>query len=147
QQLKLLRYQEGGEIAYPCDVPAGSIETGDKPKLDGIGPSLEHDRNRRGRSPGRERGDDCWCCDHGHLTADQVGRQRRQSVILAFRPAVLDCHVLPLDIAGFLETFTEGGHQERVSPGRSAAEESDHRLRRLLRAPRTATRPPCRPGA
>src|SRR5262245_474601 len=50
-----------------------------------------------------------------------------------FRPAVFDCDILPLDIAGFLETFTEGGHQERVSPGRSAAEESDHRQRRLLR--------------
>jgi hypothetical protein len=24
-----------------------------------------------------ERGDDCWRCDHGHVTADQVGRQLR----------------------------------------------------------------------
>jgi hypothetical protein len=53
---------------------------------------------------------------------------------IASAEARSDGDILPLDIAGFLETFTEGGHQERVSPGRSAAEESDHRQRRLLRA-------------
>src|ERR1700756_4000283 len=52
------------------------------------------------------------------------------------RPAVFDRDILPLDIAGFLKTFTEGGHKERVSSGRSSAEESDHRHRRLLRARR-----------
>jgi putative ABC transport system substrate-binding protein len=36
--------------------------------------------------------------------------ERRQSVILAFRPAVLDCHVLTLDVTGFLQALTERGN-------------------------------------
>src|SRR5215813_7276092 len=136
QQLKLLRHQEGVEIAYPCDVPAWSIEAGDKPKLYGIGPSLEHDRNRRGRSLGSECGRGAGLGNHSDPPADKISGQGRQSIVMFLRPAVFDRDILPLDIAGFLKTFTEGGHKERVSSGRSAAEESDHRHRRLLRARR-----------
>src|SRR5262249_41858648 len=133
QQLKLLRHQEGVEIAYPCDVPAWSIEAGDKPKLYGIGPSLEHDRNRGGRSLGSECGRGAGPGNHSAPPADKISGQGRQSIVMFLRPAVFDRDILPLDIAGFLKTFTEGGHKERVSSGRSAAEESDHRHRRLLR--------------
>jgi hypothetical protein len=33
---------------------------------------------------------------------NQIGRQRLQSIVFAFRPAVFDRHVLALGIAGFL---------------------------------------------
>src|SRR6516162_1750770 len=46
--------------------------------------------------------------DLGRQTALYV--ERRQSVILAFRPAVLDCHVLTLDVTGFLQALTERGN-------------------------------------
>jgi hypothetical protein len=65
---------------------------------------------------------------------NQIGRERRQSVILAFRPAVLDCHVLTLDVAGFLQTLAERGDERPPPVRRSAVEETDHRHRRLLRA-------------
>ena len=50
------------------------------------------------------------CGNHGHLTTNQIGRQRRQSIVLALRPAILDRHVLTLDIAGFLQALAERGH-------------------------------------
>ena len=37
--------------------------------------------------------------DHGHLTADQIGGQRRQSIVLTLRPTIFDRHVLAFDIA------------------------------------------------
>jgi len=39
---------------------------------------------------------------------NQLRGQRRQSLILAMRPAVLDLGVLALDIAGVLQTLVEG---------------------------------------
>src|SRR5262245_4652107 len=140
QQLKLLRHQEGVEIAYPCDVPAWSIEAGDKPKLYGIGPSLEHDRNCRGRSLGSECGRGAGPGDHSDPPADKISGQGRQSIVMFLRPAVFDRDILPLDITGFLKTFTEGSHKERVSSGCSAAEKPDHRHRRLLRPRRERPR-------
>src|SRR5262249_29980951 len=47
-------------------------------------------------------------------------------------PAVLDCHVLTLDVAGLLQALAERGHKRRLSLWRCAVEESDHRHRRLL---------------
>src|SRR5215467_3983249 len=40
---------------------------------------------------------------HLIMAANQIGRQRRQSVQLTFRPAVLHCDVAALEIAGFVE--------------------------------------------
>jgi hypothetical protein len=43
-----------------------------------------------------------WCTarrgDHGHATANQFGRQRRQLIVLTFRPTILDRHVLTRDV-------------------------------------------------
>ena len=44
---------------------------------------------------------------HGHRTMNQFRRQRRQSLVLAMRPAVLDRDVLPLDIAGFAQALAK----------------------------------------
>jgi hypothetical protein len=38
---------------------------------------------------------------HGHLATNQIGGQRRQSIVVSLRPAVFDRHVPTLDIAGF----------------------------------------------
>ena len=51
------------------------------------------------------------------LLLNQIGRERRQSVILAFRPAVLDCHVLTLDVAGLLQALAERGHKGAYPSG------------------------------
>ena len=78
--------------------------------------------------------------NHGHLTANQIGRQRRQSIVLVLRPAIFDRHVPALDIAGFAQALAERAHTVRVPVRRCAAEEPDHRHRRLLRARRERPR-------
>ena len=61
------------------------------------------------------------CDDHRHLAADQIGRQRRQSIVLTFRPAIFDRDVLALDIAGLLQALAERGHAcAPIVTGRSA---------------------------
>ena len=47
------------------------------------------------------------CGDHGHLSANQISRQRRQSIVLPLGPAVFDRHVSALDIAGFVQTLAK----------------------------------------
>src|SRR5215831_399199 len=64
--------------------------------------------------------------NHAHLTTAQVGGQRRQSVVVAFRQAVLDRQVLALAIAELFQALPEP---------------SDHWHRRLLCARRQ--RPRC----
>ena len=78
--------------------------------------------------------------DNGHATADEVGHERRQAIVLALQPVVLDRHVLALDVAGFVEAFTERSGKARGGLGRPAADEADHRHRRLLRARRERPR-------
>ena len=45
--------------------------------------------------------------DHGDLSANQIGRQRRQPIDLILGPAVFDRHVLALDIAGLLQALAK----------------------------------------
>jgi len=47
--------------------------------------------------------------DHRHLTAYQIGGQRRQSIILILPPAVFDRQILALDETGFTQTLAECG--------------------------------------
>src|SRR5262249_20704911 len=74
--------------------------------------------------------------NHSNLATNQVGRQRRQLVVLTLCPAIFDRHVLALDIASFFQALAERAHKVREQIRRSAVEESDHRHRRLLRARR-----------
>ena len=70
--------------------------------------------------------------DDGHTTADEVIHERRQAIVLALQPVVLDHHVLAFDVAGFVEAFAERGGIAGGVLGRSAVDEADDR-RRLLR--------------
>jgi hypothetical protein len=49
-----------------------------------------NDRDRRGRSFGRKCGSIGERGDHGHATALEIGHERRQAIILAIRPVVLN---------------------------------------------------------
>jgi|SRR5215467_2000096 len=59
--------------------------------------------------------------DHRHLTAYQIGCQVGQSVGLILRPAILDRHILALDVAGFTKALgsSEVGVSARADIGRS----------------------------
>src|SRR5262249_22018347 len=73
------------------------------------------------------------CCDRVDLTADQLGRQRWQTIVLTLRPAILDCDVLSFNVAGVFQALAECARSDCVPIGRCAIEKSDHR-HRLLRA-------------
>src|SRR6266581_1657517 len=63
---------------------------------------------------------------------NEVGRLRRQSLVSAFRPAILDRHVLAVYVAGFLQSLAKRGCVGSIPLRRCAVEESDCRHRRLL---------------
>ena len=68
--------------------------------------------------------------DDRHLAANQIGRQRRQAIILTLRPAVFDADIAVFDIAGVVQALAERRQIVRSRPGRIAVEEPDHRQRR-----------------
>jgi hypothetical protein len=70
--------------------------------------------------------------DHRHLTAYQIGCEVGQSVGLAMRPAILDRHILALDVAGFTKALPKCGQIACTISKRRAAEEPDYRWRSLL---------------
>ena len=123
-------------------VDAGRIafrpgEALDKTKLDRVAAGAEDDRDRRCRGFGRERsGNAARRGDHGYLSADQISRQRRQAIVVAFQPVILDPDVLAVDGAGFVEAFAECDRVARRNFGRPGVDKRDHRQRRLLRAHR-----------
>jgi hypothetical protein len=74
------------------------------------------------------------------LAVNQIGRQCRQSVILAVRPAKFDCHIAAPDETSFAQTLVERAQTVRHFVGRSDAEKPCDRHRRLLRARRERPR-------
>jgi hypothetical protein len=78
---------------------------------------MRHHSSRRSRADRRD--------------ADQIGRCR-QSIVLTFSPTILTHHVLPIDVAGPAQALTKRAQPARISAGRSATEERDHRHPRLL---------------
>src|SRR5262249_26880082 len=75
-----------------------------------------------------------------HPTANQIGRQRRQSTVLTLRPAVLDRYIPTLDKGCFVKASMERGDNACRVAGPPAANEPDHRHRRLLCARRERPR-------
>src|SRR5262249_34414791 len=104
QQVEPLCRQLTAEKVDPCQVAARPSEAGDKTELDRVLGGNKGDWDCRGcrlgsgRRGGRARG------DYGDLSANQFGRQLRQSIVLVLGETVDDCYVLALHIADFLET-------------------------------------------
>jgi hypothetical protein len=73
------------------------------------------------------------------LPAHQIGRQLRQAIDL-LGPAVVDRHVLALDVAGFFEALAKGTQALGNRLVRSDFEKADHRQCRLLCARRERPR-------
>jgi len=64
--------------------------------------------------------------------ADQVSRERRQSIVLALGPTKFNRHVLTVDVTRLVQTFAKAGDSTRIGVGRRATQKSDHGKRRLL---------------
>ena len=128
-------------VVTPVRLPPGRFRLATSPTATGSPADREDDRNRRGRRLGRQRRCAAGRGNHGHLTANQIGRQCRQSIVLTLRPAIFDRHVAAFDIAGFAQALAECAPRSGAySAGRPAIEKPDHRHRRLLRARRQRPR-------
>jgi hypothetical protein len=122
-------------------VAARSGKAGDQPMPDRVSADAKGNRDPRGRSFGRKCRRIASGGDNGHASADEVGHERLQAIVLAAEPVVLDEHVLALDVAAFAEAFGERGCMARGAIERPTADKADHWQRRLLRARRER---PCR---
>ena len=116
----------GHGIAQPADprhVSARTIQAGHQAELHRVAAGGEHNGNDRCRSlGGNSRRGDAGGGDDRNLTTDQIGGERRQLVILALRPAILDRDIAALDIADCSEAIPERG-QERGKRGRRKSTE------------------------
>src|SRR5262249_37569342 len=80
-------------------------------------------------------------CNERYLTAGQIGGKCRQSIKLIVCPSIFDRNISAFGIAGLGHTLPEGGQAANIiDTPRCAAEESDHRHRRLLRSRRERPR-------
>ena len=95
-------------LGHARDIAARLVKARDETELDRIAARFEDDWNGRDRRLCRERRRAVAGNDR-HLMANQIGCQRRQSVIVTFRPAINDRYVSTLDIADLTQTPAEGG--------------------------------------
>src|SRR5207244_2261635 len=72
--------------------------------------------------------------DHGYLTANQFGDQRRQPIVSTLCPPVFDRHVLVLDVTGVTQAAEKSREILAVRFERCEMKKPDHRHRRLLGA-------------
>src|SRR5215467_14517685 len=136
QQVEPLCCQLTAEKVDPCQVAAWPGEAGDKTKLYRVFGGNKGDRDRRGCCLGNGRREGRACGDYGDLSANQFGRQLRQSIVLVLGEAVDDCYVLALHIADVFEAQAECAQTVHHRVRRSGVKEPNHGHRRLLRARR-----------
>src|SRR5215510_4538720 len=92
--------------AHAGYIAARPAEAGHETACDWIAATDEHDRYSRGGSPGRTYGD-ILASDHGHLPANQIGRECREPIKLVLRPVNFDRYVVAVDEPGFLQAVAE----------------------------------------
>jgi hypothetical protein len=135
QEVQPLCPQLSTEKTDSCQVAARPAEAGDKTNPNRVVGDDEDDGDRRGCRLGRQRRrGTSGCDDHGDLSTNQFGRQRRQSIVLTFGPGIFNRYVLALNIAGVFETLAKCAQLVRDRVRLSGLKEPDHRHRLLLRA-------------
>ena len=67
------------------------------------------------------------------LAADEVGGEVGKSLVLGVCPAVFDCNVLPLKVAGFAQALAEVSDVTSAGLLRAGTKKPDYWLRLLLR--------------
>ena len=148
QEFQPLRRQLALRKLMPVRLPPGRARLATRPSLTGSSPTTKTmgivvvaALAAKCRSGAADRG------DHGDLSANQFGRQRRQPIDLTFGPAVFDRHVLALDIAGFLQALAKCAQTVRVRAAMRCRETRSPASPAAARAPPAATPPPRRRAA
>jgi hypothetical protein len=125
------------------EISARSVEAIDEADLDRVGALHKNNRDRLGCRFGCER---TICAlqynDHGYLTANQFGNERREPIVSTLCPPVFNCHVLAFDVTGILQASAKSGEVLAVGFERCEVKKPDHGRRGLLCGRRD--RPCCR---
>ena len=106
-------HQVCGLKSDPSDVAARSVKAGDEANFYRVDTACEDNRICGGCRFRRERcrGAATSCSgDHRHLTANQIGGKRRQSINLTKRPSVFNHHVLTFNEADFFQASPKLSH-------------------------------------
>src|SRR5215831_12979641 len=143
QQLQPLRYFRFSLKAHAGYIAARPAEVGHEAGCNWIAAADEHDRYGRGGSHCRARGN-ILASDHGHLSANQIGRECREPIELVLRPAEFDSDVMAVDEPRFLQAIAECRYSVNCVGSSCGLKESDHRHRCLLRTRRER---PCHSAA
>jgi hypothetical protein len=106
QHFQQFRHQLHTQLRHARNISARPGEARHKSARHRVDTGLKHYRNLAGRRLcGPCLGKSTGRCNHVHLATDQIGRQRRQSIVLIVGPAIFNGDILPLDIAGFDQTL------------------------------------------
>jgi hypothetical protein len=116
QQLQPFPRDRRSEEARAGDIAARPVEASDEAQFDRVAATIEKDGNGGGCRLGDQRRTGIRY-DHGDLTANQIGRQSRQSIELALGPAIFDRDVAAFDVVGILQTVAECGDEKRHPAG------------------------------
>src|SRR5262249_51166681 len=128
------------EKTHAGHIAARLVQAGNEADLYRIGSRGEDNRNGASRGLGNETGRSAGRSNDRDSSTNEGGRLRRPSLVLAFRPAILDRQVLAVYVAGFLQSLPKRGCVERIPLRSCAVEESNYRHRALLRARRERQR-------
>ena len=115
QQLNVLCRHLADQEAYSRDVAAGSGEAVDNTEPDRVAAHRkDHGHGRGHYRLGRDCGGGAAGRDENvHLSANQIGSQRLQPIMVTFRKAKFDRYVSALCIADFVQAFAESGDDVR----------------------------------
>ena len=144
QQSEPFCFQKIGQNVHPGYVAARPVVIHYKARLDRVAAHDEDDWDGGGRRLCSQRRRLATARDeHGHRPSDQLGRHRRQAIVLTVHKTIFHGDVLPFDIAGVAERLEERRHIGHEGFPRTGVEEPDHRHDRLLRACREWPRGGC----
>ena len=121
-------------IQIPVMFPPGLLKLATKPNLSGSAPVTKTIGMVVASGLGRKH---CWWPereDHGRLALHEISCHCRQCIITVGNPAVFDGYVLTLEITHVRKTAAERSIEAHGNCLPQAAEITDHRHRRLLRA-------------
>src|SRR5262249_16269023 len=103
-----------------------------KTQCDRITGGGKDDGYGRGRCLRRQRRGGVGGYEYRYAEADEIGCKRRQTIVLIFRPAVFDPHVLAPELAGFLRAPEKRNGPVRVNIGEFGTEPPNPRHGGLL---------------
>ena len=116
-----------------------------KSNFDWIGSRFKNDRNGLGRRLCCQRRRSAAGCNHCDLSTNELSSQRRQAIVTAFSPTVLNREVLAVDQTRFTQALPERCHAIGVRLRRAGTEENRSPVHSpTAPAPPAATRPPRR---